>query len=62
MIFKGTDRLIDDIESMIGPKPKWFWKIWTISWKFISPIVLIVLIVLNINEKNYFCFILIIFF
>ena len=38
----GTDRLIDDIELMIGKKPKWFWMMWKISWKFICPAVLIV--------------------
>ena len=38
----GTDNLIRDIERMIGPKPKWLWTIFIISWKFICPIVLIV--------------------
>ncbi len=27
---------------MIGRKPRWMWKMWTISWKYISPIVLLV--------------------
>lgn len=38
----GTDRLIADIEAMIGKKPAWFWWIWKISWKFTCPIILFV--------------------
>ena len=41
----GCDRLIFDIECMVGPKPKWFWMIWKIAWKFICPLVLIVRVV-----------------
>ena len=36
----GTEKLIKDIESMVGPKPRWFWLIATISWKFICPLML----------------------
>lgn len=39
----GTDRLINDIEAMLGKKPDWLWKICIISWKYISPLVLIVI-------------------
>lgn len=38
----GTERLVKDIECMIGEKPKWFWNTWIICWKFICPAVLIV--------------------
>lgn len=40
----GTDRLVKDIESMIGEKPKWFWNIWIYSWKFSCPFVLVAII------------------
>ena len=30
---------------MIDKKPRWFWKMWTISWKYISPLVLICVII-----------------
>lgn len=43
----GTTKFINDIESMVGKKPKWFWVIFQISWKGISPIVLFSLIILN---------------
>jgi solute carrier family 6 amino acid transporter-like protein 5/7/9/14 len=41
----GTDRLVIDMERMLGKKPKWLWKICVISWKFISPCVLILVII-----------------
>jgi SNF family Na+-dependent transporter len=55
----GTDQLIKDIEAMIGPKPRSFWYIWIISWKFVTPLVLIVI---NQREiKCLFCLFLLIF-
>jgi SNF family Na+-dependent transporter len=36
----GTDQLIKDIESMVGAKPKWFWWIFIVTWRFICPIML----------------------
>ncbi len=44
----GTDRMIRDIECMIGPKPKWFWKIWIFCWKFVCPLVLLVITLKNV--------------
>lgn len=44
----GTDRLINDIESMVGPKPKWFWTLATVSWKFICPLMLGIILILTI--------------
>ena len=41
----GTDRLIIDLERMLGKQPVWMWKICILSWKFISPITIIVKIV-----------------
>lgn len=38
----GTTKLIKDIESMVGPYPRWFWMFFIVSWKFICPLVLIV--------------------
>lgn len=43
----GTKRFIKDIESMVGEKPKWFWIIFQISWKGITPVVLFILILLS---------------
>lgn len=43
----GTTRFIRDIESMVGEKPKWFWIIFQISWKGITPVVLFILILLS---------------
>jgi hypothetical protein len=34
--------MIQDLEAMLGPKPAWLWKICIVSWKFVSPLVLIV--------------------
>ena len=39
----GVEKLIRDIECMIGQKPRWFWLIWKISWLFITPGVLVVI-------------------
>jgi hypothetical protein len=33
---------------MIGEKPRWFWTLWTVSWKYISPLVLIFVIIATI--------------
>lgn len=44
--FYGTRNFIRDIESMVGKKPKWFWIIFQICWKVITPIVLIALLLL----------------
>ena len=47
---------------MIGPKPKWFWWIWIISWRFIAPIALAAVLIftliiphkpLHLRGKNY---------
>jgi hypothetical protein len=38
----GVEQFILDIECMIGKKPRWFWMIWIVAWKFITPLVLIV--------------------
>ena len=43
-VFLGTDRMIQDLEAMLGPKPAWLWQICTVSWKFVSPLVLIVIL------------------
>ena len=32
---------------MIGPKPQWFWWIWIISWRFITPIALLAVLILS---------------
>ncbi len=48
----GTEQFICDIEAMIGKKPRWFWKMWTISWKFICPIVLISVIIATMVIKG----------
>lgn len=45
--YLGTKRLVEDIEKMIGPKPKWFWWIWIISWRFITPIALLAVLILS---------------
>jgi hypothetical protein len=42
ILFKGTGQLSRDIEQMIGPKPRWFWWIWIISWRFLTPITITV--------------------
>jgi hypothetical protein len=43
VLFEGTKQLIQDIEQMIGPKPNWFWYIWIFSWRFLTPITLLVI-------------------
>ncbi|KAJ8259581.1 hypothetical protein GJAV_G00171090 [Gymnothorax javanicus] len=41
----GGNRFIKDIEMMIGKKTSWFWLWWRSCWFFISPCVLIVILV-----------------
>ncbi|KAJ8360483.1 hypothetical protein SKAU_G00170080 [Synaphobranchus kaupii] len=41
----GGNRFIKDIEMMIGEKTSWFWLWWRLCWFFISPCVLIVILV-----------------
>ncbi|CAF0839573.1 unnamed protein product [Brachionus calyciflorus] len=44
----GTERFVNDIECMIGKKSKSFWLIWIISWRFITPLVLLGIIIATI--------------
>jgi len=44
----GVEQFILDIECMIGKKPRWFWMIWIVAWKFITPLVLIAITVTTI--------------
>lgn len=39
MYIYGMDNFLTDVEFMLGKRPNLFWKI---SWKFITPLVLIV--------------------
>ncbi|XP_069468967.1 sodium- and chloride-dependent neutral and basic amino acid transporter B(0+)-like [Ambystoma mexicanum] len=41
----GTNRLIEDIEMMIGKKSWLFWLWWRACWFFISPVLLVVIFV-----------------
>jgi hypothetical protein len=41
-LYKGTDKLINDIEMMVGKKPKWFSMSLSIIWKYICPVFLLV--------------------
>uniref|UniRef100_H2ZHX1 Transporter n=1 Tax=Ciona savignyi TaxID=51511 RepID=H2ZHX1_CIOSA len=41
----GGNRFIEDIEMMIGKKNWWFWFYWRACWFFISPLLLIAILV-----------------
>nr|XP_018670765.1 sodium- and chloride-dependent neutral and basic amino acid transporter B(0+) [Ciona intestinalis] len=41
----GGNRFIEDIEMMIGKKNWWFWLYWRACWFFISPLLLIAILV-----------------
>uniref|UniRef100_H2ZHX5 Transporter n=1 Tax=Ciona savignyi TaxID=51511 RepID=H2ZHX5_CIOSA len=41
----GGNRFIEDIEMMIGKKSWWFWFYWRACWFFISPLLLIAILV-----------------
>ena len=45
---KGEERLIEDIEIMIGKKSKWFWLPWRILWYIVTPLLLIALLVASL--------------
>jgi SNF family Na+-dependent transporter len=45
--FYGTQQLTKDIEAMVGEKPKWIWIALTISWKFICPFMLALILILT---------------
>ena len=49
---QGTKRLIEDIEKMTGPKPRWFWWIFIISWRFIAPILLLFVLIYSIVAQT----------
>ena len=36
--FKGSNRFVKDLESMLGPKPKWFRYLIIAFWNIICPI------------------------
>ena len=40
----GVNRFLADIQAMVGYRP---WPIWTLLWAFLTPVVLIVIIVLT---------------
>ncbi|KAL8566526.1 hypothetical protein ACOMHN_009740 [Nucella lapillus] len=49
----GTERFFDDIQLMLGKRPG---KIWSISWKFVAPIALAVILIftcVNFNATKY---------
>jgi len=41
----GGNRFIEDIEMMIGKKSWWFWLYWRACWFFITPVLLILVLV-----------------
>lgn len=44
----GEERLIEDIEIMIGKKSKWFWLPWRCLWYFITPALMIGLLIASL--------------
>ncbi|XP_061688263.1 sodium- and chloride-dependent neutral and basic amino acid transporter B(0+) [Syngnathoides biaculeatus] len=46
----GMNRLIEDIEMMIGKKSFWFWLWWRVCWFFISPCILLVILVWSVKS------------
>lgn len=42
------ERLIEDIEIMIGKKSKWFWLPWRCLWYFVTPVLLIYLLIASL--------------
>ncbi|XP_078489293.1 sodium- and chloride-dependent neutral and basic amino acid transporter B(0+)-like [Ciona intestinalis] len=52
----GGNRFIEDIEMMIGKKSWWFWLYWRACWFFISPLLLIAILIWSLttfSEPDY---------
>ncbi|XP_054639384.1 sodium- and chloride-dependent neutral and basic amino acid transporter B(0+)-like [Dunckerocampus dactyliophorus] len=45
----GGNRLVEDIEMMIGKKSCWFWLWWKACWFFITPCILLAILVWSIK-------------
>lgn len=44
----GSDRFLNDIQSMIGKQGRVWRMFWTVMWKFVTPVVLLVIFFLRV--------------
>ena len=48
--FYGVPQLIKDIETMIGPRSRLWWAYWVICWSFVTPVLLIGILIWQFVE------------